>query len=126
MSQTLRFLQFDRSSDAHGQLTLEAMASVGADRWPQLCAEVAQLLGWLHDLPGVAQGPLEEGGLWDVALDGSLERSQPMALAFAPEQARLEAQPLPGEVLRYSLSLSLSLAEPIGQALCEHFGIGQD
>lgn len=39
-----RYLDFERSEDETGVTTFEAMASVGADRWGELQAEVAALL----------------------------------------------------------------------------------
>ena len=42
----LNYLLFDHSEDTEGVHTFEAMASVGPGHWPQVQAEVAQVLAW--------------------------------------------------------------------------------
>jgi hypothetical protein len=62
------FLLFDASDDGQGQGSWEAMASVRAERLPQLMAEVdAALRQAERDAPG-PRGPLEEGGTWDAVV----------------------------------------------------------
>jgi hypothetical protein len=61
------FLLFDASDDGQGQGCWEAMASVRAERLPQLMAEIdAAVREAERDAPG-PRGPLEEGGAWDAA-----------------------------------------------------------
>ena len=56
-----RYLDFERSEDETGVTTFEAMASVGADRWVDLQAEVTALLSQLYQSGAAQQGPLDEG-----------------------------------------------------------------
>lgn len=64
----LSHLLFDASDDGQGQGSWEAMASVRAERVPQLMAELeAALAEAQRSAPG-PRGPLEEGGLWDADL----------------------------------------------------------
>lgn len=69
----LEFLIFDASDDGQGQGTWEAMASVRAERLPQLMAEVdAAERQAERDTPG-PRGPLEEGGTWDAVVQVQAE-----------------------------------------------------
>ena len=62
------FLIFDASDDGQGQGTWEAMASVRAERLPQLMAEVHGALALAERRAPGPRGPLEEGGAWDAEL----------------------------------------------------------
>lgn len=69
----MTFLLFDASDDGQGQGCWEAMASVRAERLPQLMAEVdAAVREAERDAPG-RRGPLEDGGLWDAVVQAQTE-----------------------------------------------------
>ena len=124
---SLRYLHFDLSTGHEDdRWSLDAMASVSAPQWPALQEEVCRVLGWLHATHPHTQGPAEEGGLWDVALHASQERSQSIDLHFDPASGRLHGQAQPGDVWRHSLSLTLSLEPGLAQAVCEAFGLTND
>lgn len=123
----LRLLHFDLSSDTEERQCLEAMASVGERHWPALQAEVCQVLGWLHQHFASLHGPAEEGGAWDADLQSSTERSQTLALVFDPATAQLRPHPQPsalGETVRHTLTLTVSAAPEVAQALAEAFRFG--
>lgn len=99
MRTTLDYLIFDYSEDEDGCATWDAMATVPADRWPALQAEVLQLLHWADQQFPQQRGALDEGAAWDA--DVSLAsangqdlcptlQGQPLALqhrAFPPAEA---------------------------------------
>lgn len=64
----MNFLIFDASDDGQGQGTWEAMASVRAERLPQLMAEVHAALALAKRLAPGPRGPMEDGGVWDTEL----------------------------------------------------------
>ena len=64
----MTFLIFDASDDGQGQGTWEAMASVRAERLPQLMAEAHAALALAERRAPGPRGPLEEGGVWDAEL----------------------------------------------------------
>lgn len=76
----LAYLDFDRSEDADGQGTLDAMASVDAKRLPSLLAEIEAVMGWACRAFG-APAPLEEGGVWDYALEAADGEDAPLEVA---------------------------------------------
>ena len=62
----LNYLIFDASDDGDGTGTWDAMASVRDAELPLVMAEVQAVLARAQaDEPG-PQGPLDEGGAWDV------------------------------------------------------------
>lgn len=72
----LRYLVFDASDDALGHGSWEAVASVRADDAAQrsaLDAEVAALLAFVQRRSPGPRGPEDEGGVWDVLVDETLE-----------------------------------------------------
>ena len=97
----LQFLVFDASDDGQGQGSWEAMASVRAERLPQVLAEVQAVLQEAERSAPGPRGPLDDGGAWDAELqqqaDGgwtvvTLTLTGPWAWGEALLQ-RLQAQP---------------------------------
>lgn len=73
---SMNFLIFDASDDGHGHGTWEAMASVQAERLPQLMAEVHAALALAERRAPGPRGPMEEGGAWDAELQVQAQDSQ--------------------------------------------------
>jgi hypothetical protein len=119
----LRFLDFERSDDGEGHLTLDAMASVRADQRPALLAEVEQVLAWARAEFPDGPVPLDEGGSWDVDLQASTERSTRERLRHDPVTGHLRAEPAGGEVVRHSVTLSIAATEAFGDAFSAAFGL---
>lgn len=69
----MTYLLFDTSDDGQGMGTWEAMASVRADRLPQLMAEVDAALALAERSAPGPRGPLDEGGAWDADLQVQTE-----------------------------------------------------
>lgn len=120
----LRWLVFELSSDSDERVTLDAMASVSLANWPDLQAEVCQILGWLHREHGALQGAHEEGGAWDVHLTGSIERAHDVTFEFVKTVAQLRGTLETGERVRHTLSICLSVAPWLAEALDGEFGTG--
>ncbi len=94
---TLRFLDFDVSEDAEGNCGFDAMANVSEAQWPALLAEVQSVLDWAEAQFPDACGPLEDGALWDYALQGQ-------------QEGQLQATPDGPGLLRRTLTLTLTLS----------------
>ena len=89
---TLDYLIFDYSEDDEGTATWDAMATVRADRWPALEAEVLHVLCWAdHQFPQ-QRGAIDEGAAWDFDLSTQSEQGADW---------RVEAD-LPARALRYA------------------------
>ena len=72
----LQHLLFERSEDAHGVATLDAMASTPAAQHPAVMAEVKQVLDWAwHHFP-LSHGPVDDGMDWDHELQVVMEDGQ--------------------------------------------------
>jgi hypothetical protein len=97
---TLSYLDFERSEDTAGAVTLDAMASVPPAELPAVQAEIDAVLGWLRSRFGERQGPLDEGGAWDADVQQQ---------ADGPE--------------RVMCTLTLALAADVAEALLAHCGI---
>ena len=97
---TLSYLDFERTEDTDGAVTLDAMASVPPADLPAVRAEIDAVLGWLLSRFGDRQGPLDEGGAWDADV-----QQQPDG---------------PGRVL---CTLTLALAADVAEALLAHLSI---
>lgn len=102
----LRFLDFDHSEDTDGHGTFEAMATVGPAHWPDLQAEVVQVLDWAQRAFPGGPAPLDEGGDWDCQLDGQEETVQALALERAG--TGLSVRPQGPAQCRHTLTLTLS------------------
>lgn len=97
---TLSYLDFERTEDTDGAVTLDAMASVPPADVPAVLTEIDAVLGWLRSRFGDRQGPLDEGGAWDADV-----QQQPDG---------------PGRVL---CTLTLALTADVAEALLAHFSI---
>ncbi len=98
---TLSYLDFERSEDTDGAVTLDAMASVPPADVPAVLAEIDAVLGWLQDRFAARQGPLDEGGGWDA-----------------------DVQQQPDGPDRVVCTLTLALAPDVAEALLARFQIG--
>jgi hypothetical protein len=67
------YLSFDLSDDAHGVVTLEALASTPAERHAAVLAEVQQVLAWAQRHFPHTRGRAEDGMDWDVDLHDTVE-----------------------------------------------------
>lgn len=117
---TLRFLDFDVSEDAEGHGCFDAMANVSEGQWPALLAEVQGLLDWAEAQFPDACGPLEDGALWDYALQGQQEIQTPLHLE-RDARGQLQALPDGPGLLRRTLTLTLSGAPAFAEAFREAF-----
>jgi hypothetical protein len=97
---TLSYLDFERSENTDGAVTLDAMASVPPADLPAVLAEIDAVLGWLGQHFGARQGPLDEGGGWDA-----------------------DVQQQPDGPGRVACTLTLALAPDVADALLARFGI---
>ncbi len=57
----MRYLSFERSDDADGLTTLEAMAATPADQQAAVMAEVQQVLDWAWQHCPHSHGPVDDG-----------------------------------------------------------------
>jgi hypothetical protein len=103
----LAWLEFDYSEDAEGHGTFDAMASATDAQQPALQAEILRVLGWAHASFGPPQ-PVDEGGEWDLELQGSREVATPLHVRWSPGASRLELQPGDAGLPRVTLSLTLT------------------
>jgi hypothetical protein len=92
---TLRYLVFDYSEDADDGGSFDAMASVLAPQVAEVEAEIEKVLAWANaQFPGM-QGPVEEGGEWDIDLQVTSENDaaprQTYSLVMAGTPAFCEA-----------------------------------
>ena len=69
---SLQYLLFERVEDGVGGVTLEAMASVRPELVEAVMAEWRRILDWARSAFATQEGPLDEGGWWDHACNGSL------------------------------------------------------
>ena len=87
----MRFLSFDLSDDADGVLTLEAMASTGADQHPEVMAEVQRVLDWAWCAFPHSHGAVADGMDWDhdlqVVVEDGRWHSVTLTLAGSPRFA---------------------------------------
>lgn len=119
----LRYLDFERSDDGAGHLTLDAMAGVRAEQRAALHAEVERVLAWARAEFPDGPAPLDEGASWDLDLQASTERSTRERLRPDPVTGRLLAEPAGGEVVRHTLTLSIAATEAFGAAFSAAFGL---
>jgi hypothetical protein len=119
----LMYLDFETSDDGEGHLTLDAMASVRAEQRAALLAEVERVLAWARAEFPDGPSPLDEGGAWDLDLQASTERSTRERLRPDPVTGRLLSEPVGGEVVRHTVTLSIAATEVFGAAFSEAFGL---
>lgn len=117
-----RYLDFDISEDADGNVTFDALATVAAAQWPALLAEVAALLQWAERDFGGQRAPLDEGGDWDCELQGSQEAVTPLAFAGPDAGGQLQALPHGTATLRYTLGVTVSGNAAFAEAWHAHWG----
>lgn len=117
----LAYLDFDRSEDAEGHGSFDAMASVAPAQWPALQDEVLRVLDWARRGFGLPQ-PLDEGGLWDVELQGVREVATTLHVRWAPEAGTLDLQPGATGAPRTTLSLTLTGTLEFCEAFRHAFG----
>lgn len=103
----LAWLDFDYSEDADGHGSFDAMASAPEVQQPALQAEVLRVLAWAHAGFG-APRPLDEGGEWDLELQGVREQVTPLHVHWTPGSPALELRPGATGAPRLTLSLTLS------------------
>ncbi|MBL0419975.1 hypothetical protein JI739_06410 [Ramlibacter sp. AW1] len=118
----LDFLEFDYSEDAEGNGSFDAMASAMPAQWPALQAEVASVLAWAEREFAHARGSLDEGGQWDVELQGVSEVATPLELQW--ESSGLRVEPGQPAAPRVTLSLTVSGTPAFCAALRAAFELG--
>ena len=118
----LSWLDFEFSGDAHGGGSFDAMAAAAPAQWPALQAEVQRVLDWAERRFGPA-APLEDGGEWDYALQGTREVATPLEVRYSPGAAQLELHAGEEDVPRITLSLTLSGSAAFCAALREAFAL---
>jgi hypothetical protein len=69
----VRYLSFDLSESADGVMTLEALASTGAEQHDAVLAEAQQVLDWAWQQFPHSHGPADEGMDWDHDLQVGVE-----------------------------------------------------
>lgn len=97
----MRYLAFDLSDNADGVLTLEAMASTGAQAHAQVMDEVDEVLAWAERHFPHTRGAADDGMDWDHDLQVTEEdggwHTVTLTLSASPAfaQAFLERFPVP-------------------------------
>jgi hypothetical protein len=102
----LSFLDFDFSEDPDGHGSFDAMASAAPAQLPALQQELARVLDWAHQGFG-PPAPLEEGGEWDLDLQGLREVPTVLRVRHAPG-AGLDLQPAGTGAPRVTLTVTLT------------------
>ena len=106
MPDALAYLDFDFSEDAEGHGSFDAMAAVAPERLGALQAEVVRVLDWARAGFG-EPAPLEEGGEWDVELQGVREVATPLDVRYLPGRGLALDDGGPGSQ-RTTLTVTLS------------------
>ena len=118
---TLDWLAFDYTEDEDGNGSFDALASASPAQLPALQAEIVRVLQWAQrSFPG-AQAPLDEGGEWDVELQGVQE--VPTALDVRYADGGLQLQPLEAGAPRYTLGITLGGTPAFCAAFRQAFGL---
>lgn len=118
----LDWLDFDYSEDADGHGSFDAMASAAEAQLPAMQADVVRVLAWASQAFGPPR-PMEEGGEWDLELQGTREVATPLALHWTPGQAALALQPGKAGGARITLSLTLSGTPAFCDAFRQAFAV---
>ncbi|HSW18846.1 MAG TPA: hypothetical protein VLJ86_16615 [Ramlibacter sp.] len=119
----LQYLDFDYSEDAEGNGSFDAMAAAAPAQLPLLEAEVLRVLAWADKAFGGGQGPLDAGGEWDFALQGSREVTTPLDVQWNAQAGRLDMHEAGAEASRVTLSLTLSGTPAFCAAFRDEFTI---
>lgn len=115
----LDYLEFDYSEDEEGTGTWDAMASVKAERVPELAGEIEALLRWASQKFAGRQGALEDGNDWDYDLQAQDDDGEPLSARFDRAAGRLELQasataaPRSASVFRVPRSSAMHCARPL-------------
>ena len=118
---TLDWLDFDYTEDEHGHGSFDAMASASAAQLPALRGEIERVLQWAAREFPAAQGPLDEGGEWDVELQGVQEVPTPLDVSHADGQLRL--RPREAGAPRVTLTVTLTGTPMFCAAFRAAFGL---
>lgn len=121
MEAALAYLDFDYSEDAEGHGSFDAMAAAGPAQWDALQGEVVRVLDWAQRRFG-RPAPLDEGGEWDVELQGVRELSTPLAVRFRAGQG-LMLQDAGAAMQRTTLTLTLVGSAAFCEAFREAFAV---
>ena len=121
----LMYLIFETDESTEDVHSFEAMASVHAARWPDLRAELAQVLAWCHAWGRAHGAPeplaLDEGGEWDHALLVVRESSEVVEVRFDPRHSELSLMAGEAALTRFTATLVLSGREAFAAAFRERF-----
>ena len=120
MRTALDYLIFDYSEDEEGSATWDAMATVAAERWPDLKQEVLQVLEWAEQQFPQQRGPLDEGASWDYDLTLSSGNGDPIDLRVQHQPLQLLHAPLPAGT-QLTLTLTLTGRSAFADALFHAF-----
>jgi hypothetical protein len=118
----LDWLDFDYSEDAEGHGSFDAMASAPEAQQHGLQAEVVRVLAWAHEAFGPPQA-LDEGGEWDLELQGVRELATPLDVRWTPGAATLELRAGAAGAPRVTLSLTLSGTPAFCDAFRQAFAV---
>lgn len=121
MEAALAYLDFDYSEDAEGHGSFDAMAAAAPAQFDALQAEVVRVLDWAQRHFG-PPAPLEEGGEWDVELQGVRELATPLAVRYRAGQG-LELQDAGRAAQRTTLTLTLVGTPAFCDALRQAFAL---
>lgn len=112
----LAYLDFDYSETDAGQGTFDAMAAVAPSGLSALEAELLRVLDWAAQAFGPPL-PLEEGGEWDVELQGVREVATTLEVQWTPGAATLAWRSGASGAPRTTVSVTLTGSA----AFCEAF-----
>lgn len=119
---SLTYLHFDASDNTDGLSTFDAMASVLPRDLPALQAEIARVLAWAHRQHADGPGPADDGHLWDYDLQASRERSTLDRWRYDAASGRFDIDTGTTEVLRHTLTLTLSAHPALAERFRKQFG----
>lgn len=115
----LHFLDFDASDDGEGAHSWDAMACVGAERLPELLAEIAAVLAWAG--ARFTRGALDDGADWDYDLQCEQDSGPLTTLQW--DSQRIAPLPTLEPSACVTLSLTLAGSDAFAQAFCTRFDL---
>jgi len=118
----LQYLDFDFSDEETGRGSFDAMASVLPDRAPAVLAEIATVLRWAVGAFGPS-GQSEEDGEWAYEVQGLIEPSTPLEVAFDEGSGEVSLA-LPDGSARTTFTLTLTGSAAFCDAFRERFELG--
>ena len=107
MSGALAYLDFDHAETDAGQGTFDAMAAVPPSALPALEAELLRVFDWATQAFGPPL-PLDEGGEWDVELQGVREVATTLEVQWTPGAAALAWRSAATGAPRTTVSVTLT------------------